>query len=69
MAKKKWLQAARERMEKKGTVGAFTRWCKQQGFSGVTDACIRAGLQSDNPTIRKRAHFARVVRKINRRRS
>lgn len=42
--------------------GAFTRWCKQQGYGGVTQECIAAGLKSDNPTIRKRANFARNAR-------
>ena len=60
---KKWIQKATARMKKKGTVGAFTRWCKAQGFGGVTNACIAKGLRSKNPKIRRRANFARNVRK------
>ena len=32
--KKKWIQSAVKRP------GAFTQWCKRQGYSGVTDSCI-----------------------------
>jgi len=39
--------------------GAFTKWCKQQGFEGVTCECIKKGLASDNPHVRKMANFAR----------
>jgi len=39
--------------------GKFTEWCKRRGYSGVTCSCIREGLKSKNPTIRKRANFAR----------
>ena len=48
--------------------GAFTRWCKQQGYSGVTQECINKGLHSKNPTIRRRANLARTFKKIARRR-
>ncbi|RLE44517.1 hypothetical protein DRJ16_02150 [Candidatus Woesearchaeota archaeon] len=61
---KKWLQKARERMERKGTVGAFTRYCRRLGYKGVTAECIAKALKSPNPTIRKRAAFAKAVRKI-----
>jgi len=39
--------------------GAFTKWCKQQGFEGVTCECIKKGLASNNPHVRKMANFAR----------
>jgi len=39
--------------------GAFTKWCKQQGFKGVTCECIKKGLASKNPHVRKMANFAR----------
>jgi len=64
----KWLQKARARMERKGTVGAFTRWCKRQGYSGVTNECIQKGLKSKNPTIKKRAAFAKAARNISKKR-
>jgi hypothetical protein len=67
-AKKKWMQGAAARMKRKGTVGAFTRWCKAQGYGGVTSECIRAGLKSSNPTIRKRAGFAKAAKSVARKR-
>ena len=65
--KKKWMARARRRMEQKGTVGAFTRWCKQQGYGGVTDECNRAGLRRGG-VIAKRAAFAKAARTVARRR-
>lgn len=50
---------------KKSRQGSFTKWCKQQGFSGVTQECIQKGLKSKNPAIRKKANFARNARKWN----
>lgn len=64
MAKKKWLQEARKRMEEKGTVGAFTEYCKRKGHRGVTAKCIAEAKKSGNPTLKKRAIFAENVRKI-----
>ena len=49
---------------KKSTEGSFTAWCKRKGFGSVTQACIRAGLASSNPGIRKKANFARNARKF-----
>ena len=60
--KKKWIQKARERMERKGTVGSLTRWCKRQGFQGVTCECIRKGLKQGGK-IAKKAAFAKAVSK------
>lgn len=65
---KKWMQKARQRMERKGTVGAFTAWCKRRGYSGVTEACIQEGLRSKNPKTRKRAAFAKAARNIAKKR-
>jgi len=59
---KKWIQKARKRMEKKGTVGSFTRYCGGK----VTDECIRKALKSKNPKIRKKAAFAKAMRSIKR---
>lgn len=57
--------------EKKPTIkikpskeGSFTAWCKANGFNGVTEECIRKGLASKNPAIRKKANFARNARKF-----
>jgi len=66
MAKKKksWIQEARARMERKGTVGAFTKYCGGK----VTQACIERAKRSGNPTLKKRAIFAENMRKIAKRR-
>ena len=58
LAKGGWIRKAANRMKKKGTVGAFTRYCGGK----VTDECIRRALKSSNPTTRKRAGFAKAVR-------
>lgn len=68
MAKKKWMQRARTSMKKRGTVGSFTRWCKTQGFSGVTTECIRKGLASRSRAIRKKAAFAKAAKSVARKR-
>jgi len=65
MARKKkgWIQKSVSRMQRKGTVGSFTAWCKRRGYGGVTDSCIAEGLRSKDPAIRKKANWARNVRK------
>ena len=60
--KKDWIQNAVKHP------GAFTRWCKQQGYNGVTEECIQKGCKSDNETIRRRACLAKVFRKIAKKR-
>ena len=59
---KDWIQPAKKRMEDKGTVGSFTAWCKKKGHKGATAECIRQGLASKDPGIRKKAQFAANVR-------
>lgn len=67
--KKKFLKKARASMEKRGTVGSFTEWCKRNGFpSGVTAGCIAKGLRAKSAAIRKKAAFAKASRTIARRR-
>lgn len=44
---------------KKANRGKFTSYCGGK----VTEACIQKGLHSSNPTIRKRANFARNARR------
>jgi len=68
MAKKKWMGKARKSMQKRGTVGSFTRWCKAQGFSGVTAECIRKGLNSRSKAIRKKAGFAKAAKSVAKKR-
>ena len=60
MANKKWLKDARKKMERRGTVGAFREYCG----GSVTDQCIERGLNSNNPLTRKRAQFAKNVRRM-----
>ena len=62
---KKWMQKAAKRMERKGTEGSFTRWCKKKGYGGVTSACIKAGLNAGGK-IAKKANFAKNARKAKR---
>ena len=38
--------------------GAFTDWCKQQGFGGVTCDCICKAMATNDKTLHKRASFA-----------
>lgn len=61
--KTKWMQGAAEAIKRHHTKGAFTRWCKSQGFSGVTDECIAKGLASKNPTTVRRANLAKQFRR------
>jgi len=60
--KKKWIQQAIKKP------GAFTEWCRRQGFSGATKACIEKGKRSSNPTIRRRAYLAETLKRLAKRR-
>ena len=60
--KNKFIQKAVKSFEKKGTKGAFTRWCKSKGYPKVTTACIKAGKRSKSKLTRKRAVFAENIR-------
>ncbi|QGA72442.1 thymidylate kinase [uncultured virus] len=63
MAKKKrWIQEAIKKP------GAFTEWCKRQGFSGATKECIEMGKRSSNPTTRRRAVLAETLKKLAKKR-
>lgn len=59
MSDDKWIQKANRRMKRKGTVGKFTAYCGGK----VTNECIDKALKSNNPTLVKRAQFAKNVRK------
>jgi hypothetical protein len=50
----KWMQAVRERMEKKGTVGSFGKATKKKIAAGMK----KGGLA------KKKAVFAKVAKKI-----
>ena len=58
--KKKWIPRDLEK-------GAFTRWCKAQGYGGVTEACIVKGLAAGG-TVAKQANLARTFRRIAKKR-
>lgn len=55
-----WIKKASDKMKKKGTKGSFTKYCGGK----VTAECIKRGLNSPNPTIRKRAAFAKAMHHI-----
>jgi len=61
----KFIKKANENSVKKGTVGAFRKWCKSKGLSSksgkVTIKCIKRGLKDKNVVIRKRANYARNI--------
>ena len=69
---KYWMQEAKERMERKGTVGKFTAYCKRKGYKGVTQACIneakRNARRTGNTELLKEAVFAENARKIAKKR-
>lgn len=64
----KFIQKAVKKMKEKGTVGAFTTQAKNGGGvkkgGGIKDSFITKELKSDNPTTRKRAQFAKTMKKI-----
>ena len=39
--------------------GAFTAWCKENGFEKVNCECIKKGLVDKDPEVVKMANFAR----------
>jgi hypothetical protein len=60
--KKKWIQKVTKTFEKKGTKGAFTKWCKSKGFKGVSMSCISLAKKSKSLKTRRRAIFAQNIR-------
>jgi len=58
----KWIQKAVKKP------GAFTAYCKREGFKGVTQACIKKGCNSKNPTTRRRACLAKTFKKMAKKR-
>jgi hypothetical protein len=61
--KKRWIQKVTKTFAKKGTKGAFTRWCKRKGYKGVTAGCIKRGKKDRSLRTRRRAIFAENVRR------
>jgi len=60
MKEKKFFQKARKSMERRGTVGAFTKYCG----GNVTNACIERALRSGDPKRVKQAQFAKASRSV-----
>lgn len=61
-----WIQDARKSMEEKGTVGAFTKQARREGYDDVQEF---AGYVLENPaqftpTTKKRAQFAKNMGKL-----
>lgn len=63
---KKFIQKATEKIEKKGTEGKFSSWCKRNGLASeegeVTKKCIDKAMKSDNPSVVKMANFAKNIK-------
>lgn len=60
----KWMQKASKEMEKEGTKGDFTAYCKSLGYDGVTDECIEKALKSGDKKRVKQAEFAKAARSV-----
>lgn len=44
--------------------GAFTRYCKGEGFGSVTAECIARGINSKNSHVNHMARFAKTLRRL-----
>jgi len=67
-SKEKWMQEVKEEIKRKGTEGAFRRYCQRKGYKKVTWKCIEEGKRSPNPKTRKRANLAAKFLKANKKR-
>jgi hypothetical protein len=65
----KWIQKARESMERKGTVGAFRKQTGTAEGKDISASKIAEARKSKNPLTKKRAVFAANMRKIARKKS
>ena len=69
MAKRKtrWMQKVNRAIKRRGTEGAFRRWCQRHGYSKVTMECIneaiRIAKKTGNTTLLRRAVLARTYLK------
>jgi len=63
MAKKKWIQESVNKMKKKGTLGSLISYCKSKGFKEVNNSCVNMALKSASAELRKKALWAKNVRK------
>ena len=66
-SKEKWIQKANDKMEAKGTKGSFRALAKKEGGMNkegkIKASFIDKKANSKNPAIRKKANFAKNVRK------
>jgi len=62
----KWIGKARAAMEKKGTVGAFTRSAHAAGEGVQEHAASVLSNPRASPTQKRRAQFAKNMRSISR---
>ena len=60
MAKSKWIKGAIKHP------GAFTKYCRGQGYNGVTAGCIAKGRASSNHHVMRMANFANTLRRLPR---
>ena len=61
---KKWIQAATDRMEKKGTKGTFSKAADKAGMStGAYADKVLSKSSKASPALKKKANFARNVAK------
>jgi hypothetical protein len=60
---KQWAQKARDRMEKKGTVGSLHRALGVPEGKKIPPAKMAAAKNSSSPAIRKKANFAININK------
>lgn len=60
----KWIQKASDKMERKGTTGDFTKWCKSHGHEGVNCKCISEARAAGGRAA-KMANFANNAGKKN----
>lgn len=66
---KRWMQKARKRMEKKGTVGAFSKAAEEAGMEVQAFAKkVLKGGKKYSTTMKRRAAFAKAAAKIAKRR-
>lgn len=63
MATKKWIQKAADKMEQHGTVGSLHKALGVPAGKKIPAAKLEKALHSDNAAIRKKAQFAKNVKK------
>lgn len=55
--------AAAKSIQRRGTEGKFTAWCKAHGYGGVTNECIQAALKAGGHAAQM-AKFAKAARSV-----